>query len=112
MEKSMSRTDIEKSISEPSIINKDVAGDDEDDVRVPELKDSPYKLMKNSKGEYGIILSMGGKKELVAMVPDEYIELAMKNPSAALDAIKADKEMSDDDIMETLNEILSEINKK
>ncbi len=112
MEKSMSRTDIEKSISEPPIINKDVTGDDEDDVRVPELKDSPYKLMKNSSGEYGIILSMGGKKELVAMVPDEYIELAMKNPSAALDAIKASKEMSDDDIMEALNEILSEINKK
>lgn len=111
MEKSITTTDIEKSTPEP-IVNKDMTGDDEDDVRVPELKDSPYKLMKNSKGEYGIILSMGGKKELVAMVPDEYIEIALKDPSAALDAIKADKEMSDDDIMETLNEILSEINKK
>jgi hypothetical protein len=111
MEKSITTTDIEKSASEP-MINKDIAGDDEDDVRVPELKDSPYKLMKNSKGEYGIILSMGGKKELVSMVPDEYIELAIKDPSAALDAIKADKEMSDDDIMETLNEILSEMKKK
>jgi len=111
MEKSITTTDIEKSASEP-IINKDMTGDDEDDVRVPELKDSPYKLMKNSKGEYGIILSMGGKKELVSMVPDEYIEIALKNPSAALDAIKADKEMSDDEIMETLNEILSEMNKK
>jgi hypothetical protein len=111
MEKSITTTDIEKSASEP-IINKDMTGDDEDDVRVPELKDSPYKLMRNSKGEYGIILSMGGKKELVSMVPDEYIEIALKDPSAALDAIKADKEMSDDEIMETLNEILSEINKK
>jgi len=111
MEKSITTTDIEKSTPEP-IINKDMTGDDEDDVRVPELKDSPYKLMKNSKGEYGIILSMGGKKELVAMVPDEYIEIALKDPSAALDAIKADKEMSDDDIMETLNEILSEMKKK
>jgi hypothetical protein len=111
MEKSITTTDIEKSASEP-MINKDMTGDDEDDVRVPEVKDSPYKLMKNSKGEYGIILSMGGKKELVAMVPDEYIEIALKDPSAALDAIKSSKEMSDDDIMETLNEILSEINKK
>jgi hypothetical protein len=111
MEKSITTTDIEKSAPE-TIINKDMTGDDEDDVRVPELKDSPYKLMKNSKGEYGIILSMGGKKELVAMVPDEYIEIALKDPSAALDAIKSSKEMSDDDIMETLNEILSEINKK
>jgi len=116
MEKSITTTDIEKSTPEP-IINKDMTGDDEDDVRVPELKDSPYKLMKNSKDEYGIILSMGGKKELVAMVPDEYIKIALKDPSAALDAIKADKikadkEMSDDDIMETLNEILSEMKKK
>jgi len=112
MEKSITTTDIEKSAPEP-IISKDMTGyDDDDDVRVPELKDSPYKLMKNSSGEYGIILSMGGKKELVSMVPDEYIELAMKNPSAALDAIKSSKEMSDDDIMETLNEILSEMKKK
>lgn len=111
MEKSITTTDIEKSTPEP-MINKDMTVDDEDDVRVPELKDSPYKLMKNSKGEYAIILSMGGKKELVAMVPDEYIELASKDPSAALDAIKSSKEMSDDDIMETLNEILSEMKKK
>jgi hypothetical protein len=112
MEKSITTTDIEKSAPEP-IISKDMTGDDDDDdVRVPELKDSPYKLMKNSKGEYAIILSMGGKKELVAMVPDEYIELASKDPSAALDAIKSSKEMSDDDIMETLNEILSEMKKK
>ena len=103
MEKSISKTDIEKT-AEP-IINKDMTGDDEDDVKVPELKDSPYKLMVNSKGEYAIILSMGGKKEIVAMIPSndtEMLDLARKDPSAAAEAINASKEMSDDDIMEEL----------
>jgi hypothetical protein len=107
MEKSISKTDIEKT-AEP-IINKDMTGDDEDDVKVPELKDSPYKLMVNSKGEHAIILSMGGKKEIIAMIPandTEMLDLARKDPSAAAEAINAPKEMSDDDIMEAINKML------
>ena len=108
MEKSISKTDIEKT-AEP-IINKDMTGDDEDDVKVPELKNSPYKLMYSpSKDEYAIILSMGGKKEIVAMIPPndtEMLKLARKDPSAAAEAINAPKEMSDDDIMEAINKML------
>ena len=109
MEKSVSKSDIEKSTKEPAIINKDVvSADDEDDIEMPTQDNTELKLAKSTKtGEYVILSKIGGKIVGDTSIPTE-LAMAIKSGDikikAALESIKAEKEtqMSDDELMEEL----------
>jgi hypothetical protein len=110
MEKSMSRKDIETSISEPAIINKDAIIDDEDEDGLDmQQSNTELKLAKSTRtGEYAIITKMNGKLMSAINIPDEMaaeIKMGSMSMSKALAKIKADKEdieMSDEALMEAI----------
>jgi hypothetical protein len=110
MEKSLSKKDIEKSTSEPSMINKDAASDDEDedDMDIAQ-SNTELKLAKSTKtGEYAIITKINGKLTNAVNIPDEMaaeIKMGNMSMSKALAKMKTDKEdgeMSDEELMEAI----------
>lgn len=110
MEKSLSKKDIEKSTSEPSMINKDAEADeeDEDDFDMQQ-SNTELKLAKSTKtGEYAIITKINGQLKNAVNIPDEMaaeIKMGKMSMSKALAKIEADKEdgeMSDEDLMEAI----------
>jgi len=112
VEKKLSKADIEKSAEPTKFVGADIE-DDDDDIEIPEIvPGAQYKLMKNSKGEHAIIMMKGDNRQFIALVPDRYVDMAKKDAMAALEAMKNEKEMDDDELMETLNEMLSELKSK
>jgi hypothetical protein len=110
MVQSVSTSDIEKSTSEPAIISKDASGGEDDDIDVPEFRDTDVKLMKSTKtGLPSLIVKSGGRITAID-VPEKYLELATKNPKLALlkiqDEKEAELEMSDEELMEELNKMI------
>ena len=106
LEKNISKADIEK---EPTPTN--IGSDDEDEITSSEYD---IRLLKSkSTGNYAIATKKGSQIVNMVDVPSEYVELAKTNPVRALEKIQADKEampaeMSDEDLMEVLNEMLNE----
>jgi hypothetical protein len=120
VEKTLSKADIEKATSEPAIVNKDVAADDddEDDLDIPQ-DNSELKLAKSTKtGEYAILTKMNGRLVSATNIPDELAaEIKMGNISMAkalekLEAEKQDAEMSDDELMEEIMKMTEGTKKK
>lgn len=123
VEKTLSTADIEKATSEPAMVNKDVASDDEDDDDIDiEQSNIELKLAKSTKtGEYAIITKVNGKITDAVNIPDETAaEIKMGNikMDKALAKIKADKEaadseaeMSDDELMEEIMKMTEGIKK-
>ena len=108
LEKNITKTDIEKQERPVKFVGADVE-DDEDELDIPKTQPSTnYKLMKNSKGDYAVIMVNNGNKQLVTMVPEKYVDLARRDIDAALDLMSKESEMSDDELMEHLNEMISE----
>lgn len=108
VEKTLSKSDIEKPTQPVKFVGADIE-DDEDEIEVPEIvPGATYKLMRNSKGEHAIIMVRGNDKQFVTIVPEKYIDIAKKDAMAALEAMRDESEMSDDELMETLDEMLGE----
>jgi hypothetical protein len=120
MEKSMSKKDIEKSTSEPAMINKDAMIDDEDEDGLDmQQSNTELKLAKSTRtGEYAIITKMNGKVMSAVNIPDEMaaeIKMGSMSMSKALAKIKADKEeaeMSDEELMEAIMKMTDSVKKK
>lgn len=110
-EKNISIADLEKQPEPVKFVGADI-DDEEDTLEIPQIEtDAMYKLMKNSKGEHAIIMIKGDNKQFVTIVPEKYIDIAKKDARAALEMMKDESETSDDELMETLNEMLSELKK-
>lgn len=110
IEKSVSKKDIEKSMSAPTPINKDVDAGDEDEIEIP--ANTELKLAKSTKTGQWVILSKVGKNITDATnISDETAD-AIKSGnlmiSKAYSQAKAetDVDMDDDELMEALNKML------
>ena len=116
----MSKKDIEKSTSEPAMINKDAMIDDEDEDGLDmQQSNTELKLAKSTRtGEYAIITKMNGKVMSAVNIPDEMaaeIKMGSMSMSKALAKIKADKEeaeMSDEELMEAIMKMTDSVKKK
>jgi hypothetical protein len=120
VEKTLSKADIEKATSEPAIVNKDVASDDddEDDLDIPQ-DNSELKLAKSTKtGEYAILTKTNGRLVSAVNIPDEMaaeIKMGSMSMSKALEKLEAEKqdaEMSDDELMEEIMKMTEGVKKK
>ncbi len=100
----VSKRDIEQSMNTPKTLSiTDV--DDEDDELDTELDTTDVKFVasKTRPGVFGLMVKIDGKTVGVEDVPSNFVELARRNPKAAYAKIKAQKEMSDDDLMEEID---------
>ena len=115
MESNVSKSDIEKSTSAPApiSINPDDSDDEsgEDNLNVNNNADkTEVKLVSSLKspGVYGLMLKVNGSRVgNVEIVPERYLELAQRDPKAALKKIKSEKmaamSESDEDLMESID---------
>jgi hypothetical protein len=104
IEKSVSKSDIEKATKDTGMISKDVDVDDEDDIEIP--SNVEYKLAKStSTGNFAIFSKVDGKITDTTPIPTD-LAMSIKNGEIkikdALDSVKSEKEMSDEELMEEL----------
>lgn len=120
MEKTISKKDIEKSTSEPAMINKDAVAtdDDEEETDTPEQANTELKLAKSTQtGEYVILTKVGGKIMDATNIPQDMVASIKSGEMKIKDALAqakkpSDDEMSDDELMEALMNMIESSKKK